>query len=500
MNNILRNISIGTLTMGMLSCDQRSNQDQRQESNHNTGKPNILWIVADDMGPDLGCYGDSLVRTPNIDKLASQGIVFNKCFTVSAVSSPSRSALITGMYPVSIDCHQHRTRNEAKKMLPDSIKTLTEYFEEAGYFTFNGKFSDHGKPGKQDYNFITDYKIYDGTDWSQRKDNQPFFGQIQIQFPHRPFVHDTIHPIDQKQIILPPYIIDHWVARQDWALYLETIQFVDRQAGTILDRLEKEGLADNTYIFFFGDQGRPIFRHKQFLYDGGTQTPLIIRYPDLDHAGTTRTDLISNIDLAPTALRLAGIKIPEHLQGKDFLNDDQQRKEVFTMRDRRDETVDRIRAIRTNKYKYIRNYYPERPYLQYNAYKQNQYPVISLMEVMKDQGKLTPEQEIFMADQRPGEELYDLENDPHELYNLAGSEKYREILFCLRSKLDDWIEETDLANYPENHEEVEFWTRRMANRDSVWKARKGFPVDVSSKDQLDWWENEFSKLGENIDR
>lgn len=481
-------ISIGILTLGVISCLQGSRELEEEGTLQiEKSKPNILWIVADDLGTDLGCYGVPLVKTPNIDKLASQAIVFTNFHTVAAVCSPSRSALITGMYPVSINCHQHRTREEAKQKLPEGIKTLTEYFEENGYFTFNGSYENKEKPGKQDYNFLTDYKIYDGTDWSQREEGQPFFGQIQIHYPHRAFVHDSLNPIDQSKVKLPPYYPNHWVARQDWALYLETIQIVDMQVGKIMNRLMEEGLIENTYVFFVGDQGSPMVRHKQFLYDGGTNTPLIVRYPDGRHTDKKRHGLISNIDLAPTSLKLARIEIPSHIQGQNFLDEYQPRTELYTMRDRRDETVDRIRAIRTERYKYIRNFYPERPYLQYNAYKRYQYPVLPLLEVLKEQGKLTPEQEIFMVDKRPKEELYDLEQDPFELHNLAGIKEYYEVQSMLSSKLNEWILEADKGVYPEKREEIDFWEKRMAKHDSVWKGSRGLPVEVSNEQYLEWW-------------
>ncbi|MEN8248652.1 MAG: sulfatase-like hydrolase/transferase, partial [Bacteroidota bacterium] len=226
--NIISVIVISVLIMS--ACNQAEEMNKQ---------PNILWIVADDLGTDLGCYGTPLVKTPSLDKFAEQSIRFENAHTVTAVCSPSRSALITGMYPVSIDCHQHRTRNPAKKPLPEGIKVITEYFEEAGYFTFNGQYGKKDQPGKTDYNFTTDYDIYDGTDWNQRAEGQPFFGQIQIHFPHRPFANDTINPIDESQIKLPPYLPDHWVARQDWAQYLETIQVVDNEVGEVLKRLEE---------------------------------------------------------------------------------------------------------------------------------------------------------------------------------------------------------------------------------------------------------------------
>ena len=304
-------------------------EKEETEASKKQVQPNILWIVADDLGTDLGCYGEELVKTPNLDKLAGQSIQYENCHTSTAVCSPSRSGMVTGMYPVSIDCHQHRTRKEAMKPLPEGVKVISKYFEKAGYFTFNGSSKNKEVKGKRDYNFTTDYKIYGGTDWSQRKEGQPFFGQIQIHYPHRPFIQDKENPVDASKVKLPPYWANHWLLRQDWAFYLETIQGVDKQVGGILERLKKEGLLENTYVFFVGDQGSPMARHKQFLYEGGTNTPLIVRYPDGKFAGDVRTELVSNIDLAATSLKLANIEIPDYMQGQNFLGKHKKRKELM---------------------------------------------------------------------------------------------------------------------------------------------------------------------------
>lgn len=476
------------------ACSQK---EKKQEQKQEQKQPNILWIVADDLGTDLGCYGEENIKTPNLDKLAKQSIRFENCHTVTAVCSPSRSALVTGMYPVSINCHQHRTRNPAKQPLPENIKVITEYFEDAGYFTFNGQYGKKNKPGKRDYNFKTDYEIYDGTDWSQRGEGQPFFGQIQVHYPHRPFAQDTINPIDESKIKLPPYLPDHWVSRQDWAFYLETIQIVDHEVGEILKRLEKDGLANNTIVFFVGDQGRPMVRHKQFLYDGGTHTPLMVRYPDGKNKGEVRSELVSNIDLSAASLALAGLKIPEYMHGQNFLGEHKQRTELFTMRDRRDETVDRIRAVRTDKYSYIRNFYTERPYTQYNTYKRNSYPTLVLLEVLKEKGKLTPVQQLFMSDVRPAEELYDLENDPHEINNLANSTEMAEIKRQLSEKMDSWLATADLATYPEDKVETDFWAKQQAKKDIQKRKKKGLAPNSSNEDYLKWWEQHFNKLKNN---
>ena len=456
-----------------------------QHGNEDEWKPNILWIIADDLGADLGCYGTPHVKTSNLDDLASKGVLYQNLFTVTAVCSPSRSALITGMYPVSIDCHQHRTY--AKKPLPPGMVPITEYFRDAGYFVSNGTIRDRSRPGKQDYNFVAE-NMYDGTDWSQRKPGEPFFSQIQIFGTHREFNRDPSNPVNPDSITLPPYYPDHPLARQDWALYLENIQLVDRQVGEILNRLEQDGLMDSTIIFFFGDQGRPHVRAKQFLYDAGIHTPLIIRWPDDINREKLNQDMISNIDLPVASMALAGIEIPDYIQGKNFLDTEERKRDfIVTMRDRRDETVDRIRSVRTDQYKYIRNSYPERPYTQFNAYKKYQYPVLTLMQVMHKNGELTPLQSRFMSADRPDEELYDIKKDPFEINNLASNPEYADVLSELRIILDDWLLEADKGTYPEDPDEIAYWDSTMAERFKKNMSSRGLQPNISDEKFLDYW-------------
>lgn len=491
MGNLFKYKFFTTLTITVLltaaSCGTRQVENNGQNTsstlnipNSETSSPNILWIVADDLGIDLGCYGESLVHTPHLDKLASEGTRFDHAYTVAAVCSVSRSALITGMYPVSVGCHQHRT--QFKDSLPEPARPITEYFREAGYFVTN--------KGKTDYNFIHHKdSLYNGTDWRQRKEGQPFFAQIQISYPHRPFKRDPSRPVDADQVTLPPYYPDHPIARQDWALYLETIQTVDREVGEILEKLEEDGLAENTVVFFFGDQGRPHVRAKQFLYEGGIHTPLIIRWPGTLKPGTVDKQLISNLDLAPTTMKIANIAPPDYMQGKDFLSEGTTpRKYIYAMRDRRDETVDRIRMVRSQNFKYLRNFYPERPYTQFNAYKKHSYPMLTLMQIMYKKGELTPEQARFMGQDRPAEELYDLVNDPYELYNLADSAAYQEERKKLSNVLDDWLEEADHGQYPEDPKEIRHAEKLM---DRIFKKQmqaKGLSPDISDEEFLEYWE------------
>jgi arylsulfatase A-like enzyme len=446
---------------------------------------NILWIIADDLGTDIGCYGEKAVMTPNLDNLASQGIKYTRFYSVTPVSSPSRSSLITGMYPCSIGCQQHRTY--FKKPLPSGVSPVTYYFRKAGYFTSNGDYSNRKKPGKEDYNFVAD-SIFDGTDWSQRKEGQPFFAQIQIHYPHRAFEADSLCPVDPSAVTIPPIYPDHPLTRKDWALYLESVQHVDKIVGDILQRLEDEGLVNNTIVMFFGDQGQPHVKAKQFLYDFGTNTPLIIKFHDGRKQDTENDELVSNIDIAAACLKLAGIKIPETMDGRDFLTDDYiPRDMVFSQRDRMDGTVDRMRTLRTKEFRYIWNAYPERPYSQFNGYKKEQYPVLTLMHYMHSKGELNPVQELFFADKKPQEELYYIPDDPYQVNNLAGTEKYNSRLLEFRTAMQDWIKKYDKGIYPEPKMDVDTAVYEMNQNHEIRMKQMGLSPESSDEEVIQYW-------------
>jgi uncharacterized sulfatase len=262
-----------------------------------------------------------------------------------------------------------------------------------------------------------------------------------------------------------------------------------------MDRLEKENLLDNTIVFFFGDQGRPMVRAKQFMYDGGIHTPLIIRWPGEKNKGTVCTDLVSNIDIPVATLELGGIEVPEHLQGINFINPEvPKRKYIFAMRDRRDETMDRIRTIRTQDFKYIRNFYPEIPYTKFNAYKKQAYPVLSQMQLMHENGELNDVQDQFMKDTRPAEELYDLRTDPWEIYNLTGDKVYENMLIQLRKLMDSVLLAYDKGTYPEDPKEIDFAKQMMKKRYRKLMKQRNLPENPTNKQIIDYWEKKFRKL------
>jgi N-sulfoglucosamine sulfohydrolase len=436
-------------------------------------RPNILWIIGDDLGPELGCYGTPEVETPNLDRLAGEGCRYTRTYTTAPVCSASRSAMITGMYQTSIGAHNHRSNRD--KPLPDGVALLTDLFRRAGYFTCNNQGpGKYDQPGKQDFNFKVDAgKVFDGTDWSQRPEGQPFYAQINLFEPHRPFAVPSGKRTDPGKVRLPECYPDHPVIRQDWAAYLDAIQVFDARAGAVLDRLEEEGLADNTIVFVFGDNGRPHVRDKQFLYHASLHVPLIIRWPGMIDPGTLSDALVSTLDFAPTCLDLAGAAIPSNFQGRIFLGPHAApRRYVFGARDRCDETVDRIRCVIDERHLYIRNYYPDRPYMQSNYYKELEYPGWLLMRELNRDGLLTEAQGQFVAPTRPEEELYDLDRDPSQLDNLAESQEHNEALTRLRAALATWIEETgDQGAVPEPPETLA-QVREMMNAYYVESVRR----------------------------
>ena len=412
-------------------------------------KPNIVWVIVEDMSPHFGCYGETTIETPNVDKLAADGAMFTQAFVTAPVCSTCRSALITGMYQTSIGAHHHRSGRGTEKIhLPEHVQLVPKLFQDAGYFIANGGNLGPKKPprkekwriGKTDYNFEWDESVYDSNDFRDRKPGQPFFAQIQMK-GGKGRTWKTPNPIDPADVVLPPYYPDDSVIRDDWAQYLNSVMNTDIQVGNLMDLLREEGVADNTYVFFMTDHGISHARGKQFVYEEGMRIPLIVWGPGIE-AGTVRDDLVVHIDMAATSLEMAGIEVPAYMQGRSLFGPKAKPREyVVCARDRCDETVDRIRGLRTDRFKYIRNFYPARPYLQPCAYKDKK-PILKALRKLHAEGKLNRDQMLIMAPFRPEEELFDLQADPHELNNLAADPAYRETLLELREKLNEWIAET----------------------------------------------------------
>ncbi len=415
-------------------------------------RPNIVWIVGEDMGPELGCYGDTYARTPNLNALARQGARYTRAFTHAPVCAPSRSGLITGQHPTTIGTHHMRS----KLLAPPP--TFTSYLRKAGYFV--------AWPGKTDFNFDVPSDAFDTTsNWTRNFPKQrPFFAYINLGDSHEskiratpkdlaritaPLTPDQRH--DPAKAQLPPYYPDAPEVRRDWANYHDVVSGVDHQVGDVLATLEKQGVASNTVVFFFGDHGRGLPRGKRWVYDSGIRVPLLVRWPGHIKPGTVREELVCFLDFAPTALALAGVEIPPAMQGQVFLGPRAapERKYIFAARDRMDETPDRIRCVRDKRFKYIRNFHPELPYAQRVHYMELM-PTMRVWREWNAAGKLTGPQKLFFAATKPKEELYDLDADPHEISNLAGSPAHAMKLKELGTALDKWMADTkDLGGIPE---------------------------------------------------
>lgn len=421
-------------------------------------KPNIVWLIAEDMSPHFGCYGETVIQTPNVDHLAARGVLFEKAFVTGPICSPSRSALITGMYQTSIGAHHHRSGvGTAKLSLPADVKLVPQLFQQAGYHTSNGGYYPAMRGGKTDYNFEYDASCYHGADWRSRKPGQPFFAQIQLfggkirdvpkQLAEARRQLGNTTSTDKLQ--LPPYYPMTPDICKDWAAALDAVRITDVHVGEILEQLRMEGILDQTIVFFISDHGVSHARGKQFLYDEGTHIPFIVSGPGLP-AGQRRKDPIEHIDIAAMSLALAGISLPNGMQARDALSANYVRREAtFCARDRADETVDHIRSVRTDRWKYIRNFLPDRPYLQPNHYKDHK-PCLIALRSAEAAGQLDKVQRLLFAPTRPPEELYDLETDPWEIQNLANDLNYTKTLEVLRRKLDQWMEQSnDQGRKPE---------------------------------------------------
>ncbi|MBI5084849.1 MAG: sulfatase [Acidobacteria bacterium] len=420
-------------------------------------RPNVLWILGDDLGCELGCYGDRVVRTPNMDRLAGEGARFTRFHTTAPVCSASRSAFNVGLYQTATGTHHHRSHRKDGYRLPAGARPVMDRFREAGYFTANvGEVAPGVRgTGKTDFNF-THAKPFDGTHWNQRGAGQPFFAQINFQAPHKGPAFKAARQrkdlVDPEKVELPPFYPDHPVVRDEVANYLDAVQMLDWQVGVVLEQLQREGLAENTVIMLFGDNGRCLIRGKQWLYNHGTHVPLLMRWPGVVQAGTVREEPCHTLDMNATSLWAAGIDVPEGYHGRPLLGPQAKEREyVLTARDRCDMTVDRIRCVRGRRYSYIRNFMPERPYTQYNQYIETSYPTLGVMKQLHAEGKLNAAQSLFMAERKPAVEFYDLQKDPFEVRNLAAEPGEKRRVAAHAAVLDRWMKETgDRGGEPED--------------------------------------------------
>ncbi|MFY0652817.1 MAG: sulfatase-like hydrolase/transferase [Cyclobacteriaceae bacterium] len=502
---------LSTVVFTIYSC-QTKPTGQKNEAEETAGsnipqRPNILWLVTEDMGDYIPPFGDSTIQTPNLSRLAAEGIVFPNLFSTSGVCAPSRAGIATGMYPSSIGANHMRTHSNTKQtglkayeaVPPSEVKMISELLRANGYYCSNNN--------KEDYQFKAPVTAWDESSeyahWRNREEGQPFFSIFNFTDSHEsglfePYGHryaeqrhyhsgDTtfkwkrnrmseeetpVHLPKDTKFKVPPYLPDNDVVQRDmWKLY-NNIAEMDQQVGAVLQQLEDDGLLENTIIFFYGDHGGPLPRQKRLIYESGLNTPMILRFPNKESAGTKDDQLVSFIDFAPTLLSLVGIDPPAYMQGRAFLGDYKvdQRKYIHAAADRFDEMTDAIRAVRGERFKYIRNYRPEQGYYLAVGYRE-QIPTMQELLRLRDEGKLNEVQAQWFRESKPEEELFDCIADPHELNNLAEDPAYKDKMNELRQEMDHWL--ADIGDQP-NLPEAELITQ-------LWNGAESKPITEDPK-------------------
>jgi uncharacterized sulfatase len=402
-------------------------------------RPNVLWIVSEDINPQLGCYGDAYADTPNLDRFAARGLRYRNCWSTAPVCAPARTSLISGMYAPSTGAEHMRSMTR----LPEGFKMYPQFLREAGYYATNN--------AKEDYNLEKPPGVWDESSkkghWRNRKPGQPFFAVFNLEITHESQIRTRPHKLvhDPASVRIPAYHPDTPEVRHDWAQYYDNITTMDRQAQALLEQLEKDRLAEDTIVFFYGDNGSGMPRSKRWPYNSGLNVPLIVHIPEKfrrlaskDYEpGAMSGRLVGFIDLGPTLLSLAGVKPPDYLQGRAFLGEHQTPDPEFNhgFRGRMDERYDMVRSVRDRRYIYIRNYMPHKIYGQHIAY-MFETPTTQVWKKLYDEGKLNDAQKRFW-ETKPPEELYDLENDRDEVNNLAKSPGHQAILKRLRKAQQD---------------------------------------------------------------
>jgi uncharacterized sulfatase len=425
-------------------------------------RPNILWITCEDTSPHLGAYGDAFAVTPRLDALARESVRYTQAFAYTGVCAPSRSCLITGVYPLRLG--SHHMRSTAK--LPPGFKLFPAYLRGAGYYASNNV--------KEDYNFVTPRDTWDESSnrahWRKRAAGQPFFSVFNFTVTHQSqiFCDDAryqqntqrLTPAqrrDPAQVTVPPFHPDTPEFRKEWARHYENVTAMDYQVGDVLDELEKDGLAEDTIVFFFSDHGTGMPGVKMWAWGPSLQVPLLVRFPKKwahlapAAAGATTDRLVSFVDFAPTVLSLAGLELPAHFQGTAFLGAKagSARTFIFGGKDRQGEAVDGQRYVRDARFQYIRNFHPHLPHGQYMSYNW-QHASMRQWEQLHLAGKLSGPPARFFAARKPMEELYDVRTDPWQVRNLATDPAYSGEVARLRGLLDAQMQAAgDLGLLPE---------------------------------------------------
>ena len=456
------------------------------EAQEETEKPlNIIWISCEDIGPILSTYGNEVINTPNIDRIAAEGVKYTNAFSTVGVCAPSRFSIITGMYPARLGAHNMRTGNhnnykspedvfhkldkgildksgknvpEYEVVTPSYVKLFPEYLRAENYYCVNDN--------KCDYQFNTPFTTWDdvfgGGSYKNAPKGAPFFYVKNFYTTHESRIwlrKDKPMTVSPSQVPIPDYYPDIPVVRRDIARKYSNIEALDKEVGELLKQLETDGVLDNSIIFFWSDHGGNLLRQKRAVGNSGLHVPLLIRYPNGYRAGEVDDRLVSLMDLGPTVMSLLGIAPPKHLDGKAFAGkyEEAPRKLIFGSADRFDESTDMQRSVLDGRYVYIKNFMPELPLIYRNKYRE-QIPMNAKLIALNQEKKLEGNASYIFMNSKPQEEFYDLKNDPYEVYNLAEDPKYSKKIEEYRLALKDWQLEIGDKGFIPEHDLIEsFW-------------------------------------------
>ncbi len=423
-------------------------------------RPNIVLLMAEDIGHELGAYGDPVAITPTIDRLAAEGQRYDMAFSPSGVCAPARTSLIMGTYPTTIGGHHMRaSRLDYEMVPPPEMKAYTETLRGAGYYCTNNQKTDYQMGGVQG----TPPSIWDesgsAADWRGREPGQPFVSVFTFPETHESRLFGPSDgPTDPADIEVPPYYPDTPVVREDYVRYYNNLVIMDSLVAEILERLETDGLTDSTLVVFVGDNGAGFPRDKRWVYDGGIHVPMIVRFPGRIEAGSVNDQLVSFLDFAPTFLTLGQVEVPAHMPGRVFLGPDREPppEYVFAASDRDGEAEDRIRAVRDLQYKYIRHYRPNEPYGQTIAFR-DQLATMQEIYRLEAAGELSPPARWYFEN-KPVEELYDTTSDPFEIDNRTDDPALADVLARMRAAHESWRDRYDVWGDVEESSMIEqFW-------------------------------------------
>lgn len=414
------------------------------------GLPNIVLIIADDIGwNDLGCYGNPVVQTPNIDRIAGEGVRFTNAYLTTSSCSPSRVSIVSGRYP-------HNTgAAELHSTPPESLLTFPERLRQAGYYTAQAGKWHMGEHPRRGFDTIHDNGTENGDGgealWVQtleeRPEDRPFFLWLAAVDAHRDWgPNEFSGDHDPARIDPPPYLADGDSTRADLARYYDEVKRFDHYIGAVETKLQEQGILDNTVMIIMSDNGRPFPRCKTRMYDSGIKTPFIVKWPaGISQNGAVSNSLLSAVDIAPTILELAGAKIPAEFQGRSFLAllkepGTEFRQYIFAEHNWHDYEAHE-RMVRTKDFMYILNSRPQYP--NQGPADAVRSPAFQELLALKEQGNLTAAQtDIFIAP-RSREELYNCLEDPMQLVNVASLPVYQEKLYDMRQVLHQWMLDTD---------------------------------------------------------